>query len=274
MSSFLNIFPFNVPLPYAQKRDIEDADESSNSMKHSMIPKSYNCPNKKWAVAGLDHTAFDKERNARRSVERHLDDVIKHNQVLIEANANLEAQRAEITRAVSEGTQNTGSSSMMDNFQQTLLEQMAIDEPDKDSLIASLTGQLKEAEEQNKKMQEAHSKLTQDTERLHSDLEDLRQNLESVLQDREKDAKDIEETAKARNEALRAKEGQETELQNLRNQNRSHRRTSAQQSPPQPPHQTLQQPSQQPPPPPLPPQQSPCNKDVNMENEDSASAAP
>ncbi|KIK53080.1 hypothetical protein GYMLUDRAFT_943733 [Collybiopsis luxurians FD-317 M1] len=62
---------------------------------------------------------------------------------------------------------------MMDNSQQTSLEQMAVDEPDKDSLIASLTGQLKEAEEQNKKMQEACSKLTQDTEHLHSDLEDL-----------------------------------------------------------------------------------------------------
>ncbi|KIK53081.1 hypothetical protein GYMLUDRAFT_63861 [Collybiopsis luxurians FD-317 M1] len=60
MSSFLNIFPFNAPLPYPRKRDIEDADESSNSVKHSTAPKSYNCPNKKQAVAGPDRAAFDK----------------------------------------------------------------------------------------------------------------------------------------------------------------------------------------------------------------------
>ncbi|KAJ3733189.1 hypothetical protein DFJ43DRAFT_1038699 [Lentinula guzmanii] len=225
--------------PSPRKRGLEGDNEISNS---STLPQSYDRPDKTRAIAGPGRKAFDAEINARRSIQRRLDDAVKQNQALSQVNAALEAQHAEI--AMSETLDGNADK-----------DQMIIGE--QDDMIASLNRRAMEAEEKNAQMSRA-------TAKLRSDFEDMRRKLGIALQEQENAARTCEELTKSRDEALQTKEQQQAEINTLRNRNRtSQRHSSTQQSFQQPSHQTPQRPS---------PQRAPRDADEDMENDGGASS--
>ncbi|KAJ3739975.1 hypothetical protein DFH05DRAFT_1463534 [Lentinula detonsa] len=154
--------------PSPRKRGLEGDNEISNS---STLPQSYDRPDKTRAIAGPGRKAFDAEINARRSIQRRLDDAVKQNQALSQVNAALEAQHAEI--AMSETLDGNADK-----------DQMIIGE--QDDMIASLNRRAMEAEEKNAQMSRA-------TAKLRSDFEDMRRKLGIALQEQENAARTCEE---------------------------------------------------------------------------------
>ncbi|KAJ3978456.1 hypothetical protein F5890DRAFT_1479342, partial [Lentinula detonsa] len=117
--------------PSPRKRGLEGDNEISNS---STLPQSYDRPDKTRAIADPGRKAFDAEINARRSIQRRLDDAVKQNQAPSQVNAALEAQHAEI--AMSETLDGNADK-----------DQMIIGE--QDDMIASLNRRAMEAEEKD-----------------------------------------------------------------------------------------------------------------------------